>query len=322
MPVTERAKLRGLALTPARFKRFIQRLRAPERQPFPGAMPTKEWSIGIYSGAAPTRFGPCPGMTNPVLSRKHVSDVLAAGVADPFMLHVDGTWYMFFEVMNWQTFKGEIGLATSVDGRQWRYRKIVLAEPFHLSYPYVFAWMHDYYMIPESHQARAIRLYRAAKFPEQWVFVGTLVSGLSFSDSSIFHYDGMWWLLTETNSDFKFDTLRLYYAPALTGPWHEHPMSPLIEGNRHTARPAGRVVVGPDTLIRYAQDCSPYYGTQVRALEITRLTTTDYSEREVDASPILQPGSSGWNGSGMHHIDAHVLPNNRWLACVDGWVFC
>ena len=56
--------------------------------------------------------------------------------------------------------------------------------------------------------------------------------------------------------------------------------------------------------------------------EITKLTTTDYCEREADESPILTPSGSGWNGSGMHHIDAHLINNNRWLACVDGWVFC
>jgi len=306
----------------ARFKRFIKRLHAPERQPFPGGMPKREWSIGIYIGESPAHFGPCPGIKNPVLSRKHVSDVLAAGVADPFMLQVNDSWYMFFEVMNWQTFRGEIGLATSVDGRKWAYRKIVLAEPYHLSYPYVFEWMHDYYMIPESYQADSIRLYKASQFPEQWSFVGTLVSGKSFVDPTIFYYDETWWLFTETSSDFKSDTLRLYYAHELTGPWHEHPMSPLIEGNMHIARPCGRVLILHDKLVRYAQDCYPYYGTQVREFEITKLTTTDYCEREVDESPILQPSGSGWNGSGMHHIDAHLMNNNRWLACVDGWFFC
>ncbi len=306
----------------ARFMRFMKRLSAPERPPFPGALPTREWSIGIYTRVSPSQWEPCPGITNPVLSREHVSDVLAAGVADPFMLQVNDMWYMFFEVMNWQTCRGEIGLATSADGRQWTYRKVVLAEPFHISYPHVFEWMHDYYMIPESHKAHAIRLYKASNFPEQWSFVGTLVSGKSFMDSSVFYYNEQWWLLTETSPDYAFDTLRLYYAQELTGPWHEHPMSPLIVGNKHIARPAGRVLIFPDKLVRYAQDCLPYYGTQVRELEITKLTTTDYCEREVDASPVLIPRGRGWNGSGMHHIDAHLLQNNCWLACVDGWVFC
>jgi hypothetical protein len=36
--------------------------------------------------------------------------------------------------------EGEIGLATSEDGLKWDYKQVVLNEPFHLSYPYVFEW--------------------------------------------------------------------------------------------------------------------------------------------------------------------------------------
>jgi hypothetical protein len=304
-----------------RFKRFIERLLAPKPRVFPGAAPKKEWSIGIYTGESPFHFEPGQGVDNPVLTRQDVSDVLSAGVADPFMLKVNDTWYMFFEVMNWQTLRGEIGLATSEDKMAWTYRQIVLAEPFHLSYPYVFECQHDYYMIPESHKIGSIRLYKASRFPTQWSFIGTLLSGDSFMDSSIFRYEGKWWLFTETNPTFKCDILRLYYTDELTGPWREHPMSPLIEGNGHIARPAGRVLTFDDNLVRYAQDSYPHYGTQVRTLEITELTPTSYREREVDGSPVLKPSGSDWNGSGMHHIDPHLMDDGQWLACVDGWVF-
>jgi hypothetical protein len=236
------------------------------------------------------------------------------------MVHVGDRWHMFFEVMNGRTGRGEIGSAISEDARRWTYRKIVLAEPFHLSYPYVFEWMHEYYMIPECHQTKTIRLYKAEPFPERWSFVATLISGRSFMDASVFFRNQHWWLFTETNPDYRCDTLRLYHAPELTGPWQEHPRSPLIEGNPHIARPAGRVLTLSDRVLRFAQDCVPSYGTKVRALEIMRLTAGEYCEREIDASPILTPSGNGWNGSGMHHIDAHALPSGGWLACVDGWV--
>src|SRR5581483_1115296 len=102
----------------------------------------------------------------------------------PFMVHADGTWHLFFEVMNWRRNVGEIGHATSADGGRWTYRQVVLAEPFHLSYPYVFRWRDDFYMIPESYQAGAVRLYRAAAFPARWVFVGTLLEGPYLVDAS------------------------------------------------------------------------------------------------------------------------------------------
>jgi hypothetical protein len=97
-----------------------------------------EWSIGIYLGKSHVDLAPPETISNPVLTAKDITDVPADFVADPFMLHENGTWYMFFEVMNARDRKGDIGLATSVDGLKWTYQQIVLSESFHLSYPYVF----------------------------------------------------------------------------------------------------------------------------------------------------------------------------------------
>lgn len=278
-----------------------------------------EWSIGIYVGDSPLHLTSPLGVANPVLTRKDISDVQADFVADPFILGVHHTWYMFFEIMNRQTGKGEIGLAISGNGVKWLYEQIVLAEPFHLSYPYVFEWKNEYYMIPESYQACAIRLYKALKFPIQWACVGTLLDNAVFLDSSVFRYGHKWWMFTETSPNRRCDTLRLYYADDLLGPWCEHPGSPIVEGDPRRARPAGRVLVVNGGVLRYAQDCYPTYGTRVRAFEITELTTTRYREREVDGSPILTASGDGWNGLGMHHIDPHQMDDGRYIACVDGW---
>ena len=98
--------------------------------------PTEDvWSIGIYAGQSPFDVQAPRGLRNPVLTRESVSDVPAAFVADPFMIEKNGSWYMFFEVMNWRTGKGEIGLAQSPDGFAWTYRQIVLAEPVPLVLP-------------------------------------------------------------------------------------------------------------------------------------------------------------------------------------------
>ena len=48
-------------------------------------------------------------------------------------------------------------------GRRTLSVSIVLAEPFHLSYPYVFEWQGSHYMIPESGAAKSVRLYRASE---------------------------------------------------------------------------------------------------------------------------------------------------------------
>lgn len=275
------------------------------------------WSIGVYTGASPVNLGPPPCVQNPVLTREDVSDVPAFFVADPFMVRAGACWHMFFEVLNWRSNKGEIGLATSKDGLHWTYRQIVLSEPFHLSYPYVFEWKNEYYMVPESHQAGAVRLYRATRFPVDWSYVGDMLTGPYLADASLLRYRGRWWLFAETGG--SHDTLRIYHAEDLLGPWLEHPMGPAVVGNPHVARPAGRLLETGGRIIRYAQDCHPCYGTAVWAFEITELTRRSYEERPAARDPVLAAGGAGWNARGMHHIDPHRLEQGSWIACVDGW---
>jgi hypothetical protein len=221
--------------------------------------------------------------------------------------------------MNWKpgSKKGVIALATSRDGFRWSYRRVVLEEPFHLSYPYVFEAGSEYFMVPETAAAGSIRLYRADPFPERWVFVTDLVTGPVHLDNSVFHREGRWWLFTETGP--HCGTLRLFHAKELMGPWSEHPKSPIVTADSRIARPAGRIVSMSDRLLRFAQDCRSSYGTNVHAVEIKRITVRDYDEAEIDRQPILAGSGHGWNRSGMHHLDAHELDDGSWLACVDGW---
>jgi hypothetical protein len=274
------------------------------------------WSIGIYSGSDPFQLVPAPGVKNPVLTASHVTDVAAEFVADPFMIKAGQTWHMFFEVMNGETGNGEIGLATSSNGLDWTYKQIVLREPFHLSYPYVFGWRGAWYMVPETLKAGFIQLYKATKFPTKWSLHSKLVPG-TYSDPSIVHFARRWWLFA-CSTPHDHDTLRLYFSPRLLGPWREHPASPIVEGNQRLARPAGRVLTIGRRLTRFTQDCYPYYGKQVRAFEIATLTPDLYRETELDKSPVLTASGRSWNRSGMHHIDPHRLNANHWIACVDG----
>ncbi len=282
-------------------------------------MPPREaiWSIGIYRGPTPLQLSPA-GTGQPVLTADSVTDVAATFVADPFWLRRGGQWQMFFEVMNWKSNKGEIALATSDNGLQWRYEQIVLDEEFHLSYPHVFAHDGQFYMVPESFQDNSIRLYRAKRYPHEWELEAVLLAGQYFADATIFQHNDNWWLFAECNADAN-DTLRLYRADALKGPWHEHPQSPVVRGDPKHARPAGRVLVTPHQIVRFAQNCGPGYGTDVRAIEIAQLSRTHYAERPIGNGAILGPSNGGWNAGGMHHIDLAQGDDGSWLAAVDGW---
>jgi hypothetical protein len=277
------------------------------------AQKSSRWTIGVYTGPSLFRLAPPENLTNPVLTSSDVTDMDVDIVAYPFMVVQDTRYYLFFKVMNKKANQCAIGLAESGDGLRWTYRQIVLRETFDLSYPSVFKWHDEYYMVPETHTLSSLRLYRAVHFPDQWTYERDLLTGDHYINPSIVHYQGAWWMFTGKPGN---DTSRLYYASDLKGPWAEHPKSPIIEKDLHTARPGGRPVVIGGTLYRLAQDCAPTYGHQVRAFQVTEISETTYSEKLVE-TPIIKKTSSGWNGEAMHHLDLHQVGENHWIATVD-----
>lgn len=273
-----------------------------------------EWDIGIYTGKSPLEMSSPPGLENPVLTPDDVTDMPARQVADPFLVHEDNTWYMFFEVLHAKTNQGNVGYATSKDGFDWTYQKIVLDEPFHLSYPDVFKWQDEYYMIPESYNAGAIRLYKGNPFPDKWDFEGDIIKR-AVVDPTFLVYDGKCWIFAASQNR-KY--LYIFYADSLRGPWHEHPQNSTVTANTRLA-PAGRIISTDDGLIRFAMDVTEDYGKMVLAYRIDKLTETEFSEREMSESPVVVPDGSGWNADRMHQFDPHPTGDGGWIACVDGW---
>jgi hypothetical protein len=272
----------------------------------------------MVTGGSPLDLASLGAPSKPALTAEDITGIRASFVADPFLVRDGAGWLMFFEVMNRESRRGEIGLARSSDGVTWRHETIVLREPFHLSYPHIFHWQGDDYMLPETLGLNAIVLYEARCFPYEWEPVSRLVEGM-FADPTPFQFEGRWWMFA-CSTPYVHDVLRLYYASDLTGPWTEHPLSPVVQGNPRIARPGGPVTAWSGRLIRYAQDCVLQYGHRLRAFEITALTTDRYEERECPESPILFP-SDWWNSAGMHHADPHLLPDGTWIASVDGYRF-
>ncbi len=272
---------------------------------------SEQWSIGIVRGTTPFKL---TVPEKPILRARDVTDTAARFVADPFAVKENGLWYLFFEVSSVSTHQGEIGLATSTDTTNWVYRQIVLNEPFHLSYPDVFKWNGSYYMIPESHEAKSIRLYKADPFPIHWTHIADLVHG-DYKDNSIVEYNGRWWLFTCRGQNEIMD---VFYADQPTGPWHAHAKNPVINGDRTRARCGGRIRIVNGHLIRFAQDCLKLYGHQLLGFDITTLTPDEYSESPLAENPLLTPDGTGWNAYRMHQLDLYQIGTNRWIGFADG----
>jgi len=270
------------------------------------------WMVGMLEGDDLFSLRQPRDIKNPVLKPADVTDAKAEFIADTFMIPKDGRWYLFFETFDIESDRGVIAYASSSDAKHWKYERVVLREPFHLSYPMVFEHRGSYYMIPETRKMRGINLYKARAFPEGWEYQKELVHG-NYADPSIVHYQDRWWIFAVERAY----TRAMFWADELTGPWHKHPESAFFR-DKMRSRPGGRPVVWNGKLVRFAQDASAGYGNQVRAFVIDKLTPTEFEEHEADVRPIIKPGGRGWRSRAMHTIDPWRLPDGRWIAVVDG----
>lgn len=258
----------------------------------------------------------------PVLTSADVTDFGAVDfVADPFLFPGTDCWYLFFEVFNSDRDPdAAIGVATSADGYQWQYEGIALHTQKHLSFPYLFEWEGERYMLPETggEGDTMVELYKASSFPTDWHRCAVPVSGTHDTDDAvIFRWDGRWWLAV---GDATVSGTHLYYSTSIERDmWNPHPHNPVVTDRPTSYRPAGRPIVTSDRIILFYQDCANKYGDHVRAYEITRLDPTGFADQELASSPVLKGTETriGWNSGRMHHIDPWYI-DGRWLCAVDG----
>jgi hypothetical protein len=199
--------------------------------------------------------------------------------ADPSLFQANGKSYVFFEDFEFTRNRACIsGAELTSDGRVGAVFK-VLEKDYHLSYPFIFEYHNETYLIPESRARETVELYRAVKFPHKWELVKFLAENVRAVDSTIFDYSGKLWLFTNIAQPgaSTFDELHLFYADDLTGIWTPHPKNPIVSDVRR-ARPAGALFFEREMLVRPSQDCTLRYGRAISFNHVTTLSETDYSE--------------------------------------------
>ncbi|KDO55308.1 hypothetical protein CISIN_1g045656mg [Citrus sinensis] len=285
------------------------------------------WSIGVFFGNSPFSLKPIETanvwrddsaawpVANPIMTCASVS---SAGfpsnfVADPFFYLQGNDLYLFYETKNSITMQGDIGVAKSVDkGATWQQLGIALDEDWHLSFPYVFDYHGQIYMMPESRAKGEVRLYRAVNFPLEWK-LEKIIMKKPLVDPFMINHDGQYWLFGSDHSGFgttQNGQLEIWYSSSPFGPWKPHKKNPIYNGDKSLgARNGGRPFVYDGNLYRVGQDCAESYGRRVRTFKVEILTKNEYKELE---------GRNAWNGARYHHLDAQQLSSGEWIAVMDG----
>jgi len=216
--------------------------------------------------------------------------------ADPFIWVYESKYYVFIEELLYSTNRGRIVCLTLDEKMNILSSQVVLERPYHLSYPFLFEYEEQIYMIPETGKNNAIEVYRCTHFPDKWEFEKTLINNVLAFDATLFEAHEKWWLFANISEEggSSWDTLHLYYSNhPLSDQWKSHPLNPIVKDVR-SARPAGRIFAHEGKLIRPSQDCSVRYGYAINFNHITALTETDYAETcEQTFKPLKKIGVLG-----------------------------
>lgn len=201
--------------------------------------------------------------------------------ADPFPVVHEGRHHVFFE----EQVPGRpahIAVMRLENDGKWSAPVPALRSEQHMSYPFVFEWDGDLFMVPETITKRRVGLYRCTTFPDEWQLEQVLLEDVRAVDATLAEVDGAWWMFVSIAPEEAalFDELYLYRAETPFGPWLPHARNP-VKSDATNSRSAGRLFRQGDKLFRPAQDCGPRYGYAVVINEIERLDTESFVEREV-----------------------------------------
>ena len=202
--------------------------------------------------------------------------------ADPFPVQVGNDHYIFHEELLFSTGKGSIVLTVVDDKGPVAPPIPVLETDYHLSYPFVFQWDGDFFMMPETASRRQVELYRCVDFPARWKLERVVLRDLKALDPTPALLLGRWWLFANAPAygAGSMDELHLFYSDSPLGPWTPHRANP-IKSDVRSARPAGRIFENYGEFYRPAQDCSTRYGSAVVINRILQLNPETYEEIEM-----------------------------------------
>jgi hypothetical protein len=214
--------------------------------------------------------------------------------ADPFLFEKDGVTYLFFEDYDYARGKARISYVT-LGANSASQPAVALERPYHVSYPQLFAHEGRVFMIPETSGNRAVELYEATAFPQGWSLRATLLADTDADDATVHRWGGRWWMFATVvaHGGSSWDSVSVFWADALEGPWRPHPMNP-VKYDVTAARPAGAMIESAGRLLRPAQDSSKGYGSALAWCEVVELSETAFAERTIARQACA--AGSGYHG--------------------------
>lgn len=217
--------------------------------------------------------------------------------ADPFLIEYNNEEYIFFEEAS---LKDSIGHISYIKCNDFSVRGVALKENFHLSFPNVFSYEGDIYMIPESRKSMSIRLYKCINFPDKWELKSILMDNISACDSEIIHMNNKFYLFTNISKNeytSNADNLCIFISDNIIGPYMPHINNPITRDCRNS-RMAGKIILDNGIMYRVAQSGEFGYGSALVLNKIDKLSNSEYSETKIQTI-----SKTVFNEKGIHTLN-------------------
>jgi hypothetical protein len=239
----------------------------------PAAPDTEHWKVAVRRAPRPLY----ENLTTQALREfRWLESPRGTFWADPFLFAHEGQTWLFYEEMDYALGRAHLSCGR-LDEAGLRETRVVLRLPFHLSYPQVFAADGEVYLLPEASASGVLTLYRAQRFPDQWVPECQLLD-FPCVDSTVLRARDRWWLFTSPMMVAGHAPVTwLFSAEALRGPWSFHASSP-VASSAAVARGGGEIQAQGERLVRPSQDCAAGYGSALLFNTVEPLGADIYRE--------------------------------------------
>ncbi len=203
--------------------------------------------------------------------------------ADPFVVKHSRFHYIFFEDYSLKNKKGSISCIKIDQKNKTKYYKKIIKENFHLSFPFIFKFNKNYFLIPESSENKSIRLYKCSKFPNKWKFFKKIIVDINCVDPIVFKWKNRWLLIaSKAKNEFLYNKLFVYTSKnPLSSNWEPLEINPAITSNI-LGRNAGLIRESNKKIYRISQAYLPgNYGAFVSINKILTISKNKYHEKEI-----------------------------------------
>lgn len=198
-----------------------------------------DWNISLLSGDSFTL----------------ISNKRGYWYADPFLFEKNGVLYLFVEAFDKKKEIGRIGVLSSDSNFQTL--NIVLSNDFHYSFPNVFSYGDDIYMIPESSEENGVFLYIFDSFPTNLARKSSLLRG-DYVDTSLVKKEKDYYVFATYDNSQKCLLFFKYYFGI-----DKVVLLNSIDDSDKLLRPAGNGLIKDDYIILPFQYCANKYGEKI-----------------------------------------------------------